>query len=241
MSEMLSLESVNVYYDLIHAVKDVSLTVNQGEIVTLIGANGAGKSTTLQTIAGLLKAKSGRIVYEGIDITRSSVADLVRKGICLVPEGREVFPELSVEDNLRLGAYTRKDRKEIAESYSFVYSLFPRLSERKAQSAKTLSGGEQQMLAIGRALMSKPRLLLLDEPSLGLSPTLVETIFSLVKDINSRGVTILLIEQNAKMALKISDRGYVLETGRIVLEGTGRDLLADDEIQKAYLGRRRDK
>jgi len=233
---ILELKDVNTYYGMIHAVKGINMEIGKGEIVALIGSNGAGKSTTLNTIVGLLKPKKGQIIYEGKDITHCSASELVKLGICLSPEGREVFPDLSVQDNLKLGAFTRKDRVKIAQDYEKVYGLFPRLFERKTQVAKTLSGGEQQMLAIGRALMSDPKLLLLDEPSLGLSPTLVMLIFDLIKDIKKLGVTILLVEQNAKMALKTADRAYVLETGRITLEGTGKQLLTDDNVRKAYLG-----
>jgi len=233
---ILELKDVNTYYGMIHAVKGISMKINKGEIVALIGSNGSGKSTTLNTIAGLLKPKKGEIFYEGKTLHNSSAAEIVKRGICLSPEGREVFPEFSVQDNLRLGAFTRKDKAKILQDYEKVYSLFPRLAERKTQVAKTLSGGEQQMLAIGRALMSNPRVLLLDEPSLGLSPNLVMLIFDLIKDIKKLGVTILLVEQNAKMALKTADRAYVLETGRISLEGTGAQLLLDDNVRKAYLG-----
>lgn len=233
---MLRLENINTYYDNIHALKGIDLVINKGEIVTLIGSNGAGKTTTLGTITGLLKPKTGKIIYKDEDVTSHSPGQIVKKGISLSPEGREVFPQLSVYDNLKLGAYTRKDNKEISESFEMVYDLFPRLKERTNQVAKTLSGGEQQMLAIGRALMSKPELLLLDEPSLGLSPNLVQLIFQLIKDINKLGTTILLVEQNAKMALKTADRGYVLETGNIIMEGIAKDLLNDDKVKKAYLG-----
>ncbi len=233
---ILELKDVNTYYGMIHAIKGINMEICKGEIVALIGSNGAGKSTTLNTIVGLLKPKKGQIFYEGKEITHNSAAEIVRMGICLSPEGREVFPDLSVQDNLKLGAFTRKDRVKIAQDYEKVYSLFPRLFERKTQIAKTLSGGEQQMLAIGRALMSDPKVLLLDEPSLGLSPNLVMLIFDLIKDIKKLGVTILLVEQNAKMALKTADRAYVLETGKISLEGTGKQLLTDDNVRKAYLG-----
>jgi len=233
---MLRLENINTYYDNIHALKGIDLVINKGEIVTLIGSNGAGKTTTLGTITGLLKPKVGKIIYKDEDITNCAPGQIVKKGISLSPEGREVFPQLSVYDNLRLGAYTRNDKKEINESFDMVYDLFPRLGERKNQVAKTLSGGEQQMLAIGRALMSKPELLLLDEPSLGLSPNLVQLIFKLIKDIKKLGTTILLVEQNAKMALAAADRGYVLETGKIIMEGDAKKLLNDENVKKAYLG-----
>jgi branched-chain amino acid transport system ATP-binding protein len=233
---ILRLEGVNTYYGMVHALKGISMEIGKGEIVALIGSNGAGKTTTMHTISGILKPKQGKIVYDGKDITQCSPSEIVKLGICLSPEGREVFPDLTVQDNLKLGAFTRKDRAKIAEDYDKVYGLFPRLFERKTQVAKTLSGGEQQMLAIGRALMGDPQVLLLDEPSLGLSPNLVMLIFDLVKDIKKLGVTILLVEQNAKMALKTADRAYVLETGRITLSGTGSDLLTDDNVRKAYLG-----
>jgi len=236
LEPILELNEVSTFYGMIHAVKGINIKIGKGEIVALIGSNGAGKSTTLNTISGLLKPKKGQIIYNGKDIVHSSAADIVKMGICLSPEGREVFPDLSVQDNLKLGAFTRKDRVMIARDYEKVYSLFPRLYERKTQVAKTLSGGEQQMLAIGRSLMSDPKILLLDEPSLGLSPTLVMLIFKLIKDIKKLGVTILLVEQNAKMALKTADRAYVMETGRITLEGTGQQLLTDDNVRKAYLG-----
>lgn len=234
---LLRLENINTFYDNIHALKGINLVINKGEIVTLIGSNGAGKTTTLGTITGLLKPKSGNIFYKKENITDCAPANIVKKGISLSPEGREVFPQLSVYDNLKLGAYTRKDKKEINESFEMVFDIFPRLKERIDQVAKTLSGGEQQMLAIGRALMSKPELLLLDEPSLGLSPNLVQLIFQLIKDINKRGMTILLVEQNAKMALAAADRGYVLETGNIIMEGNAKDLLNNENVKKAYLGK----
>ncbi len=233
---MLRLENIHTYYDNIHALKGINLTIEKGEIVTLIGSNGAGKTTTLGTITGLLKPREGKVFYKDKEITGAQPSTIVKSGLSLSPEGREVFPQLSVYDNLRLGAYTRSDKKEIAESYKMVYELFPRLQERKNQVAKTLSGGEQQMLAIGRALMSKPEILLLDEPSLGLSPNLVQLIFELIKDINKLGMTILLVEQNAKMALRVADRGYVLETGKIIIEGNAADLLNDDRVKQAYLG-----
>lgn len=233
---MLKLVNIHTYYDNIHALKGINIVINKGEIVTLIGSNGAGKTTTLGTLTGLLKPREGQVLYNDEDLTGKQPNVIVKKGISLSPEAREVFPQLSVYDNLRLGAYTRSDKKEIEESYEMVYDLFPRLRERKTQVAKTLSGGEQQMLAIGRALMSKPDILLLDEPSLGLSPNLVQLIFELIKDINKLGTTILLVEQNAKMALKVADRGYVLETGKIIIEGNAKDLLNDDRVKQAYLG-----
>lgn len=233
---MLELKNINTYYDNIHALRDVSLEVDQGEIVALIGSNGAGKTTTLSSIIGTQKPKSGEIFFLGKDITRTSTHNIVKMGIGLSPEGRLVFPDLTVEDNLRVGAYLRKDKKGIQESFDYVYSLFPRLQERKKQSAGTLSGGEQQMLAIGRAMMNRPKLLMLDEPSLGLAPNLVILIFQLIKKIRAAGVTVLLIEQNASMALSIADRGYVLETGRVKLADSARALRKNDEVRKAYLG-----
>ncbi|SHJ77181.1 amino acid/amide ABC transporter ATP-binding protein 2, HAAT family (TC 3.A.1.4.-) [Dethiosulfatibacter aminovorans DSM 17477] len=233
---MLKLKNVHTYYDNIHALKGIDLVINRGEIVTLIGSNGAGKTTTLGTITGLLKPKTGKIFYNDKEMTGIIPGEIVKRGISLSPEGREVFPQLSIHDNLRLGAYTRKNKKEIEESYDMVYELFPRLKERKNQVSKTLSGGEQQMLAIARALMAKPEVLLLDEPSLGLSPNLVQMIFKLIKDINNLGTTILLVEQNAKMALRVADRAYVLETGKIIMEGDAKKLLNDENVKKAYLG-----
>lgn len=234
--KVLELQNIHTYYGNIHAIKGINLEVYQGEIVSLIGSNGAGKTTTMNTIAGVLEPKEGKIFYKGKDVTKEGAAKIVRLGLCLSPEGREVFPELTVEDNLRLGAFTRKDKEGINQTFKEVYQLFPRLEERKKQIAKTLSGGEQQMLAIGRSLMSNPDVLLLDEPSLGLSPNLVQLIFKLIKDIKAMGKTILLVEQNAKMAIKNSDRVYVLETGRITLSGDAKDLLNNDDIRKAYLG-----
>lgn len=233
---MLKLKNIHTYYDNIHALKGIDIVINRGEIVTLIGSNGAGKTTTLGTITGLLKPKMGNIFYNDKDITDTAPGTIVKSGISLSPEGREVFPQMSVHDNLKLGAFTRKNKKEIEESYDMVYELFPRLKERTSQISKTLSGGEQQMLAIGRSLMAKPEVLLLDEPSLGLSPNLVQMIFNLIKDINKLGTTILLVEQNAKMALKVADRGYVLETGKITMEGDAKKLLNDENVKKAYLG-----
>ena len=233
---MLTVENLNVYYGMIHALKDVSFHVDEGEIVALIGANGAGKTTTLQTVSGMLQAKSGSVHFENQDITKMPSHRIVQLGISHVPEGRRMFANLTVYENLRMGAYTRKDKKEIEESLARVYERFPRLKERTRQLAGTLSGGEQQMLAMGRALMSNPRLLLLDEPSMGLSPLLVSEIFDIIESISKQGVTILLVEQNAKKALSIADRGYVLETGRIVLEGNAKDLLDNEQVKKAYLG-----
>ncbi|MCL1992633.1 MAG: ABC transporter ATP-binding protein [Spirochaetes bacterium] len=234
---MLKITALNAYYDNIHALKNIDLEIQEGEIVSLIGSNGAGKTSTLSCIMGLLRAQSGSIIYKGRDISASSPDKLVGEGISLSPEGREVFPGLTVEENLRLGMYSRRDRlHKSRDPFSRVHELFPRLKERKAQAAGTLSGGEQQMLAIGRALMSDPQLLLLDEPSMGLAPNLVLLIFELIKEINRQGVTILLVEQNANMALRLSGRAYVLETGRIALSGASKDLLTDDAIRKAYLG-----
>jgi len=232
---MLKVEDLNVYYGSIHAIKGVSFEVNEGEIVTLIGANGAGKSTTLNTIAGLLKAKTGTVTFEDKEILGVPAHKMASHGMALCPEGRRVFLQLTVQENLEMGAYTRPS-SEIAASLEDVYERFPRLKERYKQIAGTLSGGEQQMLAMGRALMSKPRLMMLDEPSMGLAPILVEQIFDIIQEMNRRGTTILLVEQNAQMALSIAHRGYVLETGRIVTTGSGADLLNDDKVKKAYLG-----
>ena len=233
---MLTVENLNVYYGMIHALKNVSFHVEEGEIVALIGANGAGKTTTLQTVSGMLQAKSGSVHFENQDITKMPSHRIVQLGISHVPEGRRMFANLTVYENLRMGAYTRKDKKEIEESLARVYERFPRLKERTRQLAGTLSGGEQQMLAMGRALMSNPRLLLLDEPSMGLSPLLVSEIFDIIESISKQGVTILLVEQNAKKALSIADRGYVLETGNIVMEDSEQALLNNEDIKKAYLG-----
>lgn len=233
---MLEIKNLNVHYGVIQALKNVSLTVNAGEIVTLIGANGAGKTTTLRTISGLNKATSGEILLEGKNITSLSAPQRVEMGISQVPEGRRIFPEMTVLENLELGAFLRKDKPEIKKDIDNVYERFPILGKRKKQTAGTLSGGEQQMLAMGRALMSRPRILLLDEPSMGLAPLLVREIFEIVKNINQTGTTILLVEQNASMALSIAHRAYVLETGSIVLSGTGEELAKSDEIQKSYLG-----
>jgi len=233
---MLKVDDINVYYGAIHALKGISVEVNQGEIVTLIGANGAGKSTTLRTISGLLKPKTGQILFEGQNIAGTAAQNIVKLGISQVPEGRRVFAHMSVLENLDLGAYLRSDTKEIKADMDLVFGRFPRLAERRSQLAGTLSGGEQQMLAMGRALMSRPRILLLDEPSMGLAPLLVKEIFSIVKDINANGTTILLVEQNAHMALSIANKAYVLETGRVILSGDAKELAASEEIRKAYLG-----
>ena len=231
---MLNVEHINVYYGAIHAVKDVSFYVDEGEIVTLIGANGAGKSTTLRTIAGLVKPAHGHIHLQGEDITALSPDRIVSKGITLVPEGRHVFPDLTVLENLKIGAHLRRD--SLDDDLNWVYELFPRLKERSWQAAGTLSGGEQQMLAVGRALMSRPKIIMMDEPSLGLAPIVVKGIFDIIKEINRQGVTVLLIEQNANMALRIADVAYVLETGKITLSGSGRELLNNEQVKKAYLG-----
>lgn len=233
---MLRVNNLQVNYGMINAVRDVSFEVNEGEIVTLIGANGAGKSTILRTISGLVKASGGAIEYEGKDITKLSPKNIVQEGISQVPEGRHVFKGLTVKENLELGAFLRNDKDNIAQDLKNVYSRFPVLKDRLKQDAATLSGGEQQMLAMGRALMSKPRLLLLDEPSMGLAPIFIKEIFNIIVDIQKQGTTVLLIEQNANMALQIANRGYVLETGKIVLSGSGEELLESDEVQKAYLG-----
>ena len=233
---MLKINDLVVRYGMIEAIKGINFEVNDGEIVTLIGANGAGKTTTMHTISGLLKPYSGSIMFDDVDISKKPSHDIVAMGIAQCPERRRVFASQSVEDNLMLGAYLRKNKSEIKEDLNKVYELFPRLLERKKQLAGTLSGGEQQMLAMGRALMSKPKILLLDEPSMGLSPLLVKEIFNIIKEINSQGTSILLVEQNAKMALAIADRAYVLETGKIVMSGTGEELLKSEDIKKAYLG-----
>ena len=233
---MLEIKDLEVYYGMIQAIKGISFEVNQGEVIALIGANGAGKTTTLQTITGMIPAKKGSIVFNGVDITKVPGHKIVPMGMAHVPEGRRVFSQLSVLDNLKLGAYTRKDPKEIQESLQMVYRHFPRLEERKNQMAGTLSGGEQQMLAMGRALMSKPSIVLMDEPSMGLSPIFVSEIFEIIKEISEEGTTVLLVEQNAKKALSIADRAYVLETGNIVLSGDAKVLMNDESIKKAYLG-----
>lgn len=232
---MLEVNGLNVYYGLIHALHDVSFHVNEGEVVALIGANGAGKTTILHTVSGLLSAKTGSVLFEGKDITKKPGHSIVKLGMGHVPEGRRVFPGLTVAENLRMGAFTRP-KAEIAASLEEVYEWFPRLNERKNQPAGTLSGGEQQMLAMGRAMMSKPRILLLDEPSMGLSPLLVDQVFEIIKDFRDGGTTVLLVEQNASKSLAISDRAYVLELGQIVLSGTGAELAASEEVKKAYLG-----
>ncbi|MDQ0999632.1 branched-chain amino acid transport system ATP-binding protein [Neobacillus niacini] len=233
---MLKVNEINVFYGNIHALKGVSLEINEGEIVTLIGANGAGKSTLLKTLSGLLKPKSGTIEYLGSSISGKAPQLIVKSGISHVPEGRRVFANMSVEENLELGAYLRKDTKEIRKDIQNVYELFPRLEERRKQLSGTLSGGEQQMLAMGRAIMAKPKLLLLDEPSMGLAPLMVKTIFQIIEKINQDGTTILLVEQNANMALSVADRAYVIETGRVEISGTAAELQASEEIKKAYLG-----
>ena len=233
---MLKIDNINVYYGAIHALKGISVNVEEGEIVTLIGANGAGKSTTLRTISGLSKPKTGDVIFEGKSIGGSPAQNIVKLGISQVPEGRRIFANMTVLENMELGAYIRSDRKEIAADMAKVFTRFPRLAERKTQIAGTLSGGEQQMLAMGRALMSRPRLLLLDEPSMGLAPLLVKEIFSIIKEINETGTTILLVEQNAHMALSIAHHAYVLETGRITLAGTAKELAASEDVRKAYLG-----
>ena len=235
MSTVLKVENLHVYYGSIHAIKGVSFEVGEGEIVTLIGANGAGKSTTLNTVGGLLRPREGIVEFEGKSILGVAPHKVVSEGMALCPEGRRVFAQLSVKENLEMGAYTRPVA-EIPETLEMVYEHFPRLKERQGQMAGTLSGGEQQMLAMGRALMSKPRLMMLDEPSMGLAPILVDQIFEIIEALNKAGTTILLVEQNAQMALSIADRAYVLETGRIVNTGTGKDLLNDDSVKKAYLG-----
>ncbi len=233
---MLKIDNIDVYYGAIHALKGISLEVNEGEIVTIIGANGAGKSTTLRTISGLLKPKTGSITFLGQNIAGVRAHEIVKKGISQVPEGRRVFAEMTVMENLDLGAFVRKDKAGIQQDLKHVFELFPRLEERKNQSAGTLSGGEQQMLAMGRALMSRPKLLLLDEPSMGLAPLLIKEIFNIIVDINKSGTTVLLVEQNANMALSIANRAYVLETGRITLSGKAQDLAASEDVRKAYLG-----
>lgn len=237
MGEMLSVKNINVYYGSIHAIKDVSFHVNEGEIVTLIGANGAGKTTTMHAISGLLKLQSGEINYCGQTISKMEAHKIIRLGLAQVPEGRRVFSGLTVQQNLQMGAYTRRDGKEaIQNDFDMVFDLLPRLKERRNQPAGTLSGGEQQMLAMGRAMMSEPKLLMLDEPSMGLAPILVEQIFDIIRELHKSGATILLVEQNAQMALQVANRAYVLETGKITLAGSGKELLESDSIKKAYLG-----
>ncbi len=235
-SALLEVENLNVYYGAIYALKGVSFHLDKGEIVALIGANGAGKSTTLNTISGLLRPRVGTVIFENEDITQTASDQIVQKGIIQVPEGRKIFATLTVQENLEMGAYTRRDKNEIQKATENVFQRFPRLAERQSQLGGTLSGGEQQMLAIARGLMSQPRVMLLDEPSMGLAPLLVEQIFSIIQDINKQGVSILLVEQNAQMALSIADRAYVLETGIVVMEGTGQELLHNDMVIEAYLG-----
>ncbi len=233
---MLQVKDIDVYYGAIHALKNMSLEVEQGSIVTLIGANGAGKTTTLKTISGILRPRSGSVFFKDIDVSKVAPEKIVGMGISQVPEGRRVFASMSVLENLEMGAYLRKNKKEIADDMDNVFVRFPRLKERRKQMAGTLSGGEQQMLAIGRALMARPQLLLMDEPSMGLAPLLVKEIFAIIKDINERGTTILLVEQNAHMALSIADKAYVIETGEIVLQGSAEQLLKSEDVKKAYLG-----
>ena len=233
---MLEIKDIEVFYGVIQAIKGISFEVNEGEVIALIGANGAGKTTILHTITGLLSPKKGSVVFEGKDITKVPAHKIVSLGMAHVPEGRRVFAELSVYQNLKMGAYTRKDKAEIARTLEMVYKRFPRLEERKNQLAGTLSGGEQQMLAMGRALMSHPKIIVMDEPSMGLSPILVNEIFDIIQEVSAGGTTVLLVEQNAKKALSIADRAYVLETGKIVLDGDAKELMNDDSIKKAYLG-----
>lgn len=233
---MLKIDNLSVHYGGIHALQGINLEVADGKIVTLIGANGAGKSTTLKAIVGLVKASSGSVSWNGETLTGKAVKDIVQKGVVLVPEGRRIFPNLTVDENLSLGAYARNDKAEIAADREKVFGLFPRLKERMRQKGGTLSGGEQQMLAVARALMTRPALLMMDEPSLGLAPLIVKMIFDIVRQINKEGTTVLLVEQNAKAALEVADYAYVLETGRITLQGPGKELLADDKVRSAYLG-----
>lgn len=233
---MLEVKDLHVHYGVIEAIKGIDFEVNKGEVIALIGANGAGKTTILHTVSGLITPTSGTVTFEGADITKTPGHKIVSMGMAHVPEGRRVFAELTVLQNLRMGAYTRKDKKEIEDTLEMVYKRFPRLAERKNQLAGTLSGGEQQMLAMGRALMSHPSIILMDEPSMGLSPIFVNEIFDIIKEVSSSGTTVLLVEQNAKKALSIADRAYVLETGKIVLEGPASDLLTNDQVKKAYLG-----
>ncbi|SDB16903.1 amino acid/amide ABC transporter ATP-binding protein 2, HAAT family (TC 3.A.1.4.-) [Ruminococcaceae bacterium FB2012] len=233
---MLEIKDLSVYYGVIQALKGISFEVNEGEVIALIGANGAGKTTTLHTLTGILPAKSGSIKYNGVELTKIPAHKIVKMGIAHVPEGRRIFQQLTVLDNLKLGAFTRKDKEGIAADMAKVYELFPRLEERKSQIAGTLSGGEQQMLAMGRALMSNPKIIVMDEPSMGLSPIFVSEIFDIIESIRKDGLTVLLVEQNAKKALAIADRAYVLETGRITLSGKASDLINDEKVKKAYLG-----
>ena len=233
---MLEVKNLEVYYGVIQAIQGISFEVNEGEVIALIGANGAGKTTTLQTITGMLKPEKGEVIFNGVDISKIPGHKIVPMGMAHVPEGRRVFAQLSVYENLKMGAYTRKDKNEIEASLKMVYKRFPRLEERKNQLAGTLSGGEQQMLAMGRALMSKPKIILMDEPSMGLSPIFVEEIFNIIKEISAGGTTVLLVEQNAKKALSIANRAYVLETGNIVLSGDAHEMMNNEQIKKAYLG-----
>ncbi|WP_409377112.1 ABC transporter ATP-binding protein [Candidatus Sordicultor fermentans] len=233
---MLRIEDLHVFYGGIHALKGINIEVPAGKIVALVGANGAGKSTTLRTVSGLVRSRQGKIEFQGIDITRESAHHIVEMGLAMVPEGRRIFPNLTVWENLLLGSYTRRDKEEIKEDLDWIFRIFPRLKERVRQKGGTLSGGEQQMLAVARALMSRPHLLMMDEPSLGLAPLLVKEIFNIIREINQNGTTILLIEQNAKAALQIAHYAYVLETGSVVLEGRGKELLENEKVRKAYLG-----
>jgi branched-chain amino acid transport system ATP-binding protein len=233
---MLEIKDLHVHYGGIHALRGISLNIEDGKIISLVGANGAGKSTTLKAIMSLIQKTSGSVIYDGKDITNEKTKNIVKGGVILTPEGRRVFPDLTVDENIALGAYTRKDKAEIAKDRQWVFELFPRLEERKWQAAGTLSGGEQQMLAVARSLMGRPKLLMMDEPSLGLAPLIVKNIFSIIKEINKAGVNVLLIEQNAKAALEIADYGYVMETGVITISGTGKELLVNDQVRKAYLG-----
>lgn len=233
---MLEMIDVNVYYGAVHALKGISLKVNEGEIVTLIGANGAGKTTTLKTISGVLKPKVGKVTFDGKDLSKVNASNMVSLGMAHVPEGRRIFANMSIMENLEMGAFSRKDKAEIKKDYEKIFETFPRLLERKNQMAGTLSGGEQQMLAIGRALMSRPKLLLLDEPSMGLAPLVVKQIFSIIEDINKNGTTVLLVEQNASMALKVAHRAYVIQNGYVEMEGDASELLNDESVKSAYLG-----
>lgn len=235
MADILTINNLQVFYGGINAVKGISMSVPEGKIVTLIGANGAGKSTILKAISGIVKPKTAEILWKGENIVGKSPDKIVKSGIVLVPEGRRVFPNLTVKENLKIGAYLRRD--DLGADFEYVYKLFPRLKEREWQLAGTLSGGEQQMLAVGRALMSKPQLIMMDEPSLGLAPLIVQSIFEIIRTINNSGITVLLIEQNANMALQVADKAYVLETGRITLEGTGAELLENESVKEAYLGK----
>lgn len=237
MSKILEIKNLSVSYGGIEAIKDISLDVEQGSIVTLIGSNGAGKSSTLRTIAGIVRAKSGEVLFEGENLLGLSPDQIVKRGVTLVPEGRRVFPNLTVAENLRVGAYLRKD--DISGDLEHIYELFPRLKERSWQLAGTLSGGEQQMLAVGRAMMARPKLIMMDEPSLGLAPLIVQGIFDIIRTINKSGITVLLIEQNANMALKVADYAYVMQTGEITLKGTGAELLENEEVKEAYLGKQK--